>query len=461
MDYVQVIFYRITLLLFLIIPVSAQSASVIQFPKFIGFTPPFAPVPGFGSIPTEGFGNHFQVKPSNNPIDPNPVRNWGVKNGYVWQSPAKGSLSAVSRMSALDAQKMSIAITGVGKVSQPLAKVLAMQVIRFSTGMLLAGVVVDMGLKYIDGDWVKTDVLSNQVLIGGVAYTSYGNCSAPGYGTGVCIYTSGTPIPPGAHSYCSGYFAQGYTCGGLVSNLPVGPGEVSIYTGIIGTVTVNKAVDWSLYPTRNLTDFELEEMVRLGFAVPVEQPVATVVIANGNDLSHLSAAALADLLNMGYFTDSQLTVNAGAPHKDPVTGQDVQPKLAVEAAPNGGIRVTSYDQPINTDGTPATNPDGTPKPAEESKDPCAANPDSVTCSSLGSLDPSADPVPTTLNVSLTPGTLSTAGSCPAPRSLTLAGHAVVMSFQPICDASSTYIRPFVLLASAVVSTFIFVGGLKS
>jgi len=426
--------------------ISAFAGTALQFPRFSAFD--FSP---FTSSTSPTFGGTFKVPAA----DLSPMsQNWGVKMGYVWQHPNAGSIAATSRMGAEDAQSIYRAVSGAAKVSQQPAKLLAVNILKMTGYGVLASVALDLGIDFINNTWINSNKNS----------TCY-----EGWNGG--FFTLAKPSLVDSNPSCSAGMLAGMsiaradfvTCGlvvgngGYTCNLGWSP------TKQITTTPISKA-DWENLASnisRPLTDAELEEMLRLGFAVPVEKPVATVVIANGNDLSHLSAAALADLLNMGYFTDSQLTVNDGAPHKDPVTGQDVQPKLAVEAAPDGGIRVTSYDQPINTDGTPATNPDGTPKPNQESKDPCAANPDSVSCSSLGSLDPSADPVPTTHDVSLTSGTLSTAGSCPAPRSLTLAGHAVVMSFQPICDASSTYIRPFVLLASAVVSTFIFVGGLKS
>lgn len=202
-------------------------------------------------------------------------------------------------------------------------------------------------------------------------------------------------------------------------------------------------------------------MVRLGYAVPIDKPPATVIIANGNDFSSLSPEDLEALTSWGYFNDSQLTVNNGAPYVDPTTGQKMQPKLTVEAAPNGAVRVTSTDQPVDEAGNPTKNEDGTDKKPEDSKDPCAENPDLLTCAALGTLDPSGDPSPTTHSLTFTPGTLATAGSCPAPRTFTAAGRIIEMSYQPICDAVSTYVQPLVLLASAVASFFIFVGGIRT
>ncbi len=416
-----------TVFLLSTLSVNAIAGTAVLYPRFSAFST---------GASSSTFGSTFKIPPTETLSS-----NWGVKSGYFWQSADAGSLAATSRMSAADALAMTSAITGVSSASQSGVKLLAKGLLG---GAVVTGVMfalpwlLEKGVLFINGQPMR-------LLSDGNTYQYYNN-----YGDPSGIFTSDR------NTFCMTYFSNPYvsatnSCSGSGSFRLASSGQPTygaLTPALIDAATVNN---------RDLSDAELAEMVRLGYAVPILKPVATVI----GDFSAMTAADLQILGSMGYFQKSPLTVNSGAPYIDPTTGLSMQPTLTLSPALNGGVRVTSSDQPINTNGTPATNPDGSPKPAQESKDPCAANPDSVTCSSLGSLDPSADPVPITHNVSLTPGTLSTAGSCPAPRSLTLAGHPVVMTFQPICDASSTYIRPFVLLASAVVSSFIFIGGLKS
>lgn len=408
--------------------------------------------PGFNKISTgtyfnpgqtsSTFGTTFKVPPTETMSN-----NWGVKSGWFWQSADTGSLAATSRMSASDAQAMNRAITGASRVTQSAAKTLASGIIKASVGGVLATVALEMGLQYLNDKW--TVVTPSPDTPAG--FTT--NC---GNGATWCY-----PEPCVTIYYCGNRIAAFNKCynnGGAYGT--VIPGGSCHGTGAPPWTTQSRQAtdsDFQNIPTRDLSDTELAEMVRLGYAVPVDKPAATVI----GDFTAMTAADLAILASMGYFQQAPVTVKSGAPYTDPITGQKMQPQLSVSPEPNGGARVTATDQPINEDGTSATEPDGTPVKPEDAIDPCTSNPNSLACTSLGSLDPSADPVASTFDVSLTPGTLNTSGTCPADRSLTLMGNSAVMSFQPICNAASTYVRPFVLLASAVVASFIFVGGLKT
>lgn len=397
--------------------------------------------PGFNKISTgtyfnpgqtsSTFGTTFKVPPTETLSN-----NWGVKSGWFWQSADTGSLAATSRMSTSDAQAMNRAITGASKASQPAAKLLASNIIKLSAGGVLATIALDMGLEYLNGQW-NTLVPSDTTT-----------------GTG-CSVRTGLPWLNTLPANYQGSWTDTYN--GTCVCATVGLGYWPCPTASTGAYTAATDTTWTNVPTRDLTDNELAEMVRLGYAVPVDKPAATVI----GDFTAMTAADLAILASMGYFQQAPVTVKSGAPYTDPITGQKMQPQLSISPEPNGGARVTSTDQPINEDGTSATEPDGTPLKPEDAIDPCTSNPNSLACTSLGSLDTSADPVAHTFDVSLTPGTLNTSGTCPADRSLTLMGNSVVMSFQPICNAASTYVRPFVLLASAVVASFIFVSGLKT
>lgn len=110
---------------------------------------------------------------------------------------------------------------------------------------------------------------------------------------------------------------------------------------------------------------------------------------------------------------------------------------------------------------------GEPTPSVD----CVAHPDDISCTSLEEqpvFDPEAPPAydpdlaeQATDAFTWTPGTLSTGGSCPASQSMSFAGHTVQIPMEPICDAASSYLRPFTLLLASVSAYYLFVGGLKT
>lgn len=438
MDYFSLI--RRSVILMLLTIAHAYAGTTVIYPQFSAYQ---------AGASSATFGTTFKI-----PATETMSNNWGTKSGWFWQSPNAGSLAATTRMSAADAQSMYSAISGTGRASQSAAKIVAVGVLRAIPGIALLGIASDLGYQYVSNQWQKT-VTAPTNTVGYIPFGSLGpyDCNAAG----------------GCSNHADFFVrsAQEWNilCAPAMSAVInvnqswIGYCHHSVVPDFGGTSLVTDT-DWLNAPsqiTRSLTDAELAEMVRLGYAVPIDKPAATVI----GDFSALTAAELATLTAMGYFQQSPITVNNGPAFTDPVTGDQLQPKLTVEAAPNGGVRVSSSDQPVDAAGDPAKNADGTDKAPTDSADPCAGNPDSVQCSTLGSLDPAGDPLPTTHNLSFQPGTLATAGTCPAPRSMSALGHPIAFSYQPICDAASTYIRPFVLLASAIASYFIFVGGLRT
>ena len=97
------------------------------------------------------------------------------------------------------------------------------------------------------------------------------------------------------------------------------------------------------------------------------------------------------------------------------------------------------------------------------KDPCTDHPERVGCQELGVTPPAGDPPSrSTVNLTvLTLGHLPESGTCPAPRSFSAMGHTYVMSYTGICDAASTYFKPFALVLASMAAYLIFVEGLKT
>ena len=98
-------------------------------------------------------------------------------------------------------------------------------------------------------------------------------------------------------------------------------------------------------------------------------------------------------------------------------------------------------------------------------DECVKNPDRLSCQKLGTVDSSGQLGKSTVDIALTSVFFQSQSGCPASASMafSIMGHSFTpsLSYQPICDFSTTYARPLVLLLGAAAAAFIFVGGLKS
>ncbi len=143
-------------------------------------------------------------------------------------------------------------------------------------------------------------------------------------------------------------------------------------------------------------------------------------------------------------------------------GSTVQPMVRLTPNPDGTVRVDTYEKPLtDTAGVPIPSESATPVPTTTpTPGLCALYPDIIACQTFGTPDPEK-PVATDKTLGqFTPGTLSEAGTCPAPISLNIAGVNALMSWDPVCNVASTYIRPLVLLMASVAAYFIFVGGLR-
>lgn len=106
-----------------------------------------------------------------------------------------------------------------------------------------------------------------------------------------------------------------------------------------------------------------------------------------------------------------------------------------------------------------------PKTEVEMKDPCTDNPTRLGCIDAGE-PPSAEKLPARNEaVTITPVPFQTNATCPdgVPIDYTILGHAYhhVLAYTPMCDASTNYIRPVMLILAALIAAWVFVGGLKT
>lgn len=121
--------------------------------------------------------------------------------------------------------------------------------------------------------------------------------------------------------------------------------------------------------------------------------------------------------------------------------------------------VTVTTNGTDTTTTTTTTPEN-PNAQEDPEDPCVKNPDRVGCVPLG--EAQAEEIPReSVPMIVTPEVFDESAGCPSPVTFDLLGQTRQLSFEPLCSAATTWVRPLVLLMAGVVGTFILVGGLKT
>lgn len=104
--------------------------------------------------------------------------------------------------------------------------------------------------------------------------------------------------------------------------------------------------------------------------------------------------------------------------------------------------------------TTTTNSNGT------AVDICKANPTASACAELGTADVTR-PSPEQKPLSITQQSMPSNAGCPAPLSFAVMGHEYAVSWQPVCDASVTWVRPVILVVAFALAAWVFVGGLQA
>jgi hypothetical protein len=132
----------------------------------------------------------------------------------------------------------------------------------------------------------------------------------------------------------------------------------------------------------------------------------------------------------------------------------IQPGIRVQPSPTPTEPWRVDLQPVNRP-TPTTNPDPDPDPdtnpgdndnpkPEEQQSLCEKHPDILACQKLDQPE-AKELAKEDINISITPvsGWGAENAACPAPRSVMVAGRAVSLSWQPVCDFA-TGLRPLVI-----------------
>ena len=89
------------------------------------------------------------------------------------------------------------------------------------------------------------------------------------------------------------------------------------------------------------------------------------------------------------------------------------------------------------------------------------NPNRAGCVDIGEAAGNETPQKSSKNIGFDPVAIGGTGACPQDLSFAVLGRSYVISMAPLCDATVSYVKPFVLLAGAIAAALIFIGGLKA
>lgn len=416
------------------------------------------PLSAFSAASTVVYPFSNAIKKSNiGGVQVDTISNGAGRHVNLYSDPIAGLALEVGGIPGL-ASALPYAASAIGDalilkapVSQFLAKKALIGAVTGGVVGLGATYLFSLGLEYAFGQWT---IPNSQTWNDGIIQTNqYGE--KPSAGEFCSTYFPGSI--PKLSSPGGGYCAN--ASGNIVSynsywNYKNGSTPPPQRTPITNAQAEAIAAASPINPTDN----DIQMMLDAGWGVPISNAPLVKI-----DLANLNSTQLADLAAMGYFqpTPESLAIKNGQPVLDPVTGQNNQPMLQIDPAPNAGVRLTPYNSPVDAAGNPQLDAQGNPLPNTKPEvDPCELNPDRAGCSTLGELkDPPIQP--RNLDVTGNFNSFNISGQCPADKTFTVAGMTQTIQMAPICGAATDYIRPFLLLSASIVAYMIFVGGLKS
>ncbi len=130
--------------------------------------------------------------------------------------------------------------------------------------------------------------------------------------------------------------------------------------------------------------------------------------------------------------------------------------------PTTTTTVYNTDNSVKSTSTSTTTPGPNDQPPQTD---CDKFPDDVACTKLGSPLPAERLPSSTQSVTLTPSIFTSSAACPAdsviPVHVGPFSSTATISYAKMCEATSTYVYPLVMLIGAAIAAFVFIGGLKS
>jgi hypothetical protein len=367
------------------------------------------------------------------------LKGWsGTYNSSAKSYPVTGKITLMS--------KAPVSVSGsVGLVSN--AGQLAKTAMKLHpgklAGTLAAGWLLDQGLQYLDGQWVKEvpgEYSSNYCVAGGAS------CCTPGQQN----YKPLAPYPDG-----------GVNCSVWIDEAPGSCTEHNIYilssvsaTCAPGQPNAGTRYTWNAAqaPTgeaRPATDSDWDALPDPTDAVAPELPNAEYMPEGAP-------------VHAPHYDFVPFNAPSGSPYSKP-DGSKWQDGVTVSPSVNttnnnttnnyNYVNVTNYSTKIeNSDGSPVPVPVPEERP-DEAQDPCEKNPNTLGCQEMGEFEhdiPKAEHV-----FEFEPEAVAIVGQC--PPDIQILGSA--LSFAPACGAMST-IKPLVVGMAAVMAAMILFGGMR-
>lgn len=194
--------------------------------------------------------------------------------------------------------------------------------------------------------------------------------------------------------------------------------------------------------------------VKLGDAVPISTPTTTTDVSTYDPTCSCTRTVSTTAQDGAQVKDTTATTT---------TFTNTAGKSVVTVST--GTTTTTIDMTTGATLAPTTvvTKDQT-APASVPTD-CDKRPGSVGCSDLGVPAP-AEVLPSSVqSVALTPSVFTSAAACPAdsviPVHVGPFSSTATISYAKMCEATSTYVYPLVMLIGAAIAAFVFIGGLKS
>jgi hypothetical protein len=177
------------------------------------------------------------------------------------------------------------------------------------------------------------------------------------------------------------------------------------------------------------------QAVKLNDAVPITSPVVTGpgTTPGGTTVTTDAAANT---------TTTSTTTNNHTYAGDTMTTTNTTTNVTVDNTTSNVINTTTISS--------------TPVTPEAAKTDCEKNPSALGCINTGEVDNTVK-LPTLDSgfSSISAVAFADSSTCPSPVSFSVIGQSYAISYQPMCDAGLSYIRPIILLLASVAAVFVF------
>ncbi len=324
----------------------------------------------------------------------------------------------------------------------------------FAGPLVLAGLVYE-GLQYINGQWQAVDSVQ-----GGLCWNVSGPYASEctGWGTQICELPIGAvghgyayvPSPEWQNQVKPSLFSVQYLQG---QPAPAGWVQFNNCTsrpnqGGYFPVALAKVGSPGYVPA---TDQQMEISFQQGL-IAAPSKAADVLAASepyvpADQWETGPAVATGPATVTGPGTTTTVQTDAGTETRTTTNTYNLTYSGDVVTVTQTTNTTTTYpDSTTKTETSTTTAPGGDVPPAEEKPtDVCVEHPDASGCEPLGEHDDEPDLQTEDRPFSWVP-TMSAGGSCPAPKTATVHGRSLSLSWQPVCDLA-VGVRPVVLVVA--------------